>query len=320
MRFLILVFVVLTFPIVVLLSTLFFGGFSATILKSELVDGHVYSSMADMLLETDSDAQTPEERKTTIEIVELFRNRLTPEYIQQKSERFIDDSSLWITGATTTPPTLSLSELKEDLVATHPELLDMAEQVNQNPQPVNEDINDDSSVNNSDQQPLEEQVDTLALFVKNDFNFSMESSLAPVKQTYQTMRISFFVLDILLIASIGAILLLSPNWSSRLRWIGATLFLSAVAGYILTIFTQVAFETAIKQLVTVDQYIFRIIFPVIQNITAHFIGVYRHYSTLVSIFIGIAGVILFSTSFLPKIASPKPTISPSRNSKIQKKK
>ena len=105
-----------TVPLVVFIASIFYGGISSSVLKQTLIQYNIYATITD---EIKHSVQTSEngnaQDATTSLITSLLLQRVTPEYVQGKLEKLIDDTELWIEGKTNTPPILSFPEIAQNL-------------------------------------------------------------------------------------------------------------------------------------------------------------------------------------------------------------
>ena len=110
---------VITFPIVILLMTFLYGGFSSVSLKQELRTAQVYPKIQTYI----SSLTMDETEQPAKQFSSVIKQRFTSLYIQQKTEELVDTSGNWITNASSTIPTISFKELKDDITTQYPELL-----------------------------------------------------------------------------------------------------------------------------------------------------------------------------------------------------
>jgi hypothetical protein len=228
--FIILLFV-FTFPIDVFLGTLLYGGISAPLLKQSLLTSNVYEKMGNSL----SQLHIDETDQNTQEFNTVIKMRFTPDYIRKKSEEAIDSSANWITNTTTTPPTISFKEVKQDIVTQYPNLLPSLEQMKNEVKTSQTPTPDDPQ----SQQQIEDMTksfDKLSDMAKSDFTIKLDTYVAGVKQFYTVIKIATPILVILLCIYVLLLGMLAHTWPSRLTWIGSAFFVGGMWGFMVLLF------------------------------------------------------------------------------------
>lgn len=303
MKPLLLAFFSFTSPLLVFLATALHGGISNEVIKTELASANIYEQLLQHL------ASISEETEDT-ELQSIIIDTFTPQYTKMKIENTIDVSYFWIIGDSREVPTISFPEIKEKLITNNPDLLaeleTLAEKTNQ---PVRtEGMGPDEIIQ---AETLQQQTnDNLASFtslVKNDFTISLEKHLASAKLTYNTIKIILPILLILLLLDIILLGFLNKTWSSRLRWIGATILTGGLIGY-LVIFLQNSLVVVLTDFAQENSsYGLSIFSPVIIALAQYFVETYTTYQGIISTLFLIMGVLFILLSLLGnKTFSPHP--------------
>lgn len=287
MKILLLLYFALTMPSIILLATFLYGGLSPEVLKISLANEKIYEKINDRLVSgmvsSDSDSDS-------VEMNELLNNRLTPSYLQTKTESFIDTSNSWITGKSTASPVISFKELKDDITSQNPELLSNLNEVQKN-------------VNLEDGQEKSPDTDALTTLLKSDFTFNIENYLSSLRLVYIAGKI-LLPLHILLLLIILIILWLkSQPLTNRLKWIGTTLLTTSSIGYaniILSSFFLVGLNETIGN--NSNEYI-SIFFPLIATIFGKFFETYKEYQVSTNIAFLILGIMFLIFGFITKQAT-----------------
>lgn len=307
MRIFALIFFTLTLPITVFVATVLYGGFSTTILKTELARSNIYSKTLDVLAQPPGKDTTSQDQQQN-QLIAAITVFITPTDLQQKTEQAIDDSAAWITDETTTPPVLSFKEIKNQIESQSPGLLTNIEDFSQSLQ------------KQTTEQSLVKQKKTeknlLTEFIKNDFSFPLQQNLQGVKDTYDNLKIIFPALVAFLIVYLALLLLVNHNWKFRFRWIGITLLLSGFLGYLIAVCCNFVTQMLIGAFLKDSDPLFQTIGPLIKNLLSPFTSLYLHYQTLVTFISLIIGGVALGLSFILK---GKPTSANAQPKKVKLK-
>jgi hypothetical protein len=300
-----LLFFIQTLPSVVFIAALLFGGFSVNVLKEELATSGMYEKVISVAKEQSGEADG------TDQIFTLLQSRLTPDYLQPKIEKAIDDTSLWVTGKTNIPPTLSFKDIKDELEAQNPTLLADLQKMSQEVQTA-------AAAENNKLSPAPTQQNELETFVKNDFSFPLKDSVAGLKQTYTILSIGLPVLIVLLLLSLVCLGVWNRTWQKRLRWLGTAFILAGIFGYASILFYQNA-SAAILNFFLVQKYeMFRMVYPILNRMLMHLVNQYLLYQTITNYVLLALGGISIIISFVIKSPTPAP-VKPVKPVKAVKK-
>ncbi len=171
-------------------------------IKEHLRTSGIYTTAANEIPKIASpqggDVQNPEQEKTT----NFLKKEITPDYIQEKAEKFVDEGYSWLSGKTENPPAADLTDLKVKIGKDFPS------------QAVPDDINKVFS------KPLEVKPNKFALEVRKYLQI-FQNSFIPV-------------LAISLISLVG-IVFLSVGLKSRMHKVSLALVLPSVFGLFVSI-------------------------------------------------------------------------------------
>jgi hypothetical protein len=300
MRFLAALIFFVTMPVVVFFATVIYGGINGSSIKQELVKANLYDTITGPLktafVGSDTDTQDP----SASEITALIQNRLTQSYIQNKTETFIDDTGDWLQNKTTTPPVISFHEIKDDIIAKNPGLIDeidksFNEMKKQQTEQSSTDTTDGSS---PDTAAMNKEMESFHNLMKSDFSIPVGRNLLPLKQAYQTIHIALPILAILLIACIAALVLLNKTSRSKLLWVSITLIISALYGFLIVFTNGAIFALAKQALVDNSNALVDSFSPIATSMLGLFDEQYKHYQFNINIIFLTVGAICFILSFI----------------------
>lgn len=288
MRILALIFFATTVPVFLFLTTILYAGISDSDIKEALATNNAYSRLSDVVQDFTIEDSTPE----TDQILSIVKERLTSSYLQGKTERAVDSSYQWITKSSDTAPTISFSEIKEDVIKKNPELLTFLDQ-----QPTSQDS---------------EQINKMQIefnnFVKSDFTVNLDTYLGGVKNTYSLLRIIHPVIGLLLFASLAIIVFQNKMWDQRLKWLGATFGITGVIGFVLVGLSTITFNTLAAFALNTSHELVVVAGPIILSIASKFNDQYINLLASSSVGMFLLGAILFGATILfnrPQITTTK---------------
>ena len=273
MKFLLLLFITVSLPVFLLLTTIVTSSDISPILKSDLKQHKVYTQLSKQLTQLDAN-------DTDSAILNAFmQKKFTPGYIQNKVETAMDSSTDWIEGKTQTPPVISFKDIKDDLTAQYPDLLPSIEQTAQQ---LQEQQAQDGTTNQTDEQTIK-SAQMLANLAKSDFTIKLNTYLSGLKNFYSFVKIFQPILGILLALSIMLLGFLNKSWKGRFTWIGITLLLSGIWGFVLA-FSNIAIVQLLTNLASNNtNQIVNIASPVILQIMNHYVDMYVNYQKIISL-------------------------------------
>ena len=227
-----------------------FNNFGPKSLQSSLKNHNVYEQLSTYLHQSPSSvAPTSSQDQLANHAVVVLRSFMTPEYVEEKSNQLIYDTTTWLTVENASPPELSLNDIRQQVTTQYPaaeaqikqlqnqlaEYRDIQTQNGLPPVDGIEGINADGSASVEEIAKLLQQSESLDSFIAGDFTIQTESILEPVKQTYNFYSVSIIVFGILLLILLIGIALASQKWSQRMSWIGWTLMIAGAINAILAV-------------------------------------------------------------------------------------
>lgn len=296
-------FFIQTFPLVVLIATLLYGGFSTTALKEELAKSGMYEKII-------SFTKDSSDEENIDSVFAILQNHLNPDYLQIKIEGVVDDTTLWVTGKTETPPALSFKDIKDEIEANNPTLFTDMQQISQEMQTAVAAENGEMTRTN---QPNE-----LETFIKNDFSIPLKDTFAGIKQVYIVLTIALPVLSFLLILSLVGLGVLNKTWQKRSRWFGVTFLLAGTLGVATIFFNQNLLTNSLGFLLEQNDQMVQMIYPLIERILTIFVTQHAIYQTIANYILFGVGIVSLVLSFV--IKSPVVSSAPVKTTKPATKK
>ncbi len=289
MRFLSAFFFILVLPVLVFLGTCLYGGINSVSIKNNLVTSNAYTLISDQIGQQLDSASQDNTDGSIGAIIAAAKNRITPSYLQQKTEKAIDDSTLWIEGKTTTPPTLSFSEIKDDINAQNPEILPSLQKTMEDFKKQQEELQKEDP-NNSSGKAVE--LNGMGTFIQNGFTIPLENGVKTIKTIRTQIFIAFVVFLVLSLLALLLIFLFSKSLKSKFKYIGVVFIIASVYGYTFTFGLGILSKIVELALKSQDQPAVVYISPILLNLLAVFVGKYKQIQTITSI--GLIGLgILF---------------------------
>lgn len=278
MKVFILLLFVFTFPLVVLLSSILYGGFSKSIFKDELSKSGVYTQIDSYVQQLSFE----EDDQMSAQFTDVLKNRFTADYIQTKTEETLDISTDWITGVSPTAPSVFFKEIKEDILSQYPQLLPELEQLANE---AKQQAASDEWSGKEGQQTMDmmQGLDSISTLAKSDFSIELGTYLAPIKSTYVFLRIILPVLIILMVLYVGLLLWTTHPWSTRLTWIGATCMVSGIWGFIILFMNSYLVYLMTSTISANANDVLSIFSPVLFTLTNAFVQIYAQYLGMASI-------------------------------------
>lgn len=200
-------------PLFLLLLATNSSGLSAQSIKQQFVEENVYEKFDrefDKFIDQSLEEEAPDDPVSVIG--PWLKQEITPAYVREKEEAFIDDTDLWLRGKTSRPPTISFKEVKEHMMQSNPALIQGLVEISQ--ELKKQKLQDLNAPDLPDFEKL----------IESDFSYPIGEHMGWVKTWYTLATTGVFVLGFVLILLFVGIAFLSPTKTSRLRWIVATLF------------------------------------------------------------------------------------------------
>jgi hypothetical protein len=296
MKFLLALFFTVFFPIVIFLTTILYTSDITPLLQKDLVKNHIYTQLSDQLSKLDTG-----DANSAI-ISQFIQSKFTSDYLQNKVEKAMNDSDDWIKGKTNTPPVISFKDVKDALNAQYPQLLpgiiqaaqELKQQEAQNPQLAQQ--NPQATKN----------LDMIATFAKSDFTIPLNKYLVGLKNFYTAVRILQPILAILLLLSLILLGFMNKTWPARLKWIGFTLLLGSIWGFILAFGNVEVVAFISKNVAKITDKNMQIAAPIFLQLINHYVDAFTSYQKTASIVALCAAVGCFVGLIITPKGSPKP--------------
>lgn len=220
MKLQLLLFFAIATPFVLFFSSVIYGGISPANVKNAVAKSGAYTQIS-------AHFTKPEAIPVAqfIDFPIFVSKRLTPAYFQTKIESAIDDSANWITGKTQTPPAISFKELKEELQADHPEIMQELQYT-----PTSAALQK-SHLSSQDQARYLEQTKDLKAFTDANFTFSFGDKLDGIKVAYIFLQIALPLLIVLLMFCIFLLAKQAISPPLKFKWVGAAFLTSSIVGF-----------------------------------------------------------------------------------------
>lgn len=295
MKILSLLFFVFTFPSLIFIATCLYGGFSTTVLKVELAKSGMYEKVISAANEPSEEEADP--------LFSIIQKHINPDYLQTKVEGVIDDTALWVTGKTETPPILSFRDIKDEITAANPTLLADLQKMSQEMQAA-------AAAESGETIAASTQPNEFETFIKNDFSFPLKDSFAGLKQAYTGLTIALPVLAVLLVLSLVGLWFGNPTLQKRFRWIGITFLISGVFGIISLLLNQGILTASLGFLLQQENQLLQMVYPLFEQILTLFVSQYASYQTLANYVLFAAGIICLVLSFIIKSSATTTAVKP----------
>lgn len=274
MKLALLFFVAFTTPFLVFLTEMLYGGTAPSDIKKGLIDSSIYKDVSTFLIKVEPQGEQDAE---TAAISRIIYSRFTPQYIQSKTEKLLDDSSLWI-AHDAAAPVLSFTDIKQDMLRTYPGV-------------------DLQSVDTNAEESLEafagypqSGANSLAALAQNDFVVPVGEYFQWIKTFYKAIQILQPILTLLLIGSLILLAKLNDNWPSRLEWIGTTLINAAMYGTGIILFNMLAIMQLKEVTISNPENFLAAFSPILLQLMEIFMHRYAQIQNIVSLIMAITGV------------------------------
>lgn len=237
------------------------------------------------------------------ELEAIILASLTPEYTKLKTEEVIDAGYFWITDASTNTPSVSFPEIKEQVLKQNPQLLSELTAMSQElqSQSVPEEMNDEEL---AQFEQMRDNSQMLITFVENDFSLPLDTYLQGVKGFYSVLKIVLPVLIIVLILCLIILLFGNKSLHSRLTWIGTTLMLSAISGFVVIAFQTILLSFLVSTTTQSSNDLSSLFVPIATEIMQNFVKTFTNYQGIMSVILLVLSAIFFAIASLSNIKKP----------------
>lgn len=289
MRVLAALFFIAFFPVIVFLATILYGGITPQIIKTSLSASGVYKLLPGMLAESMTSEES--EADGVGQIFTIIQDKFAGSYLQDKSEKLIDDTDLWMRGKTDEVPVISFSEIKTEIMDSNPELLEMMKEGMTT-------MKEQTEAEGGQSMQEDESMKGFNEFMENDFTIPVGKNLTPLKDGYKNLTIILPILIVLELIAGFVIIFFSHGISSKLKWGGVVLTISAIYGFIWVFSGNGLFSIVTVTIKEQENEIVRLITPIILTIASQFIETYKTYQMNISVGAIVVGAVAFASSFL----------------------
>lgn len=273
-------------PFFVFLTEVLYGGTSPEMLKKGLAQTGVYKTISEFII--NEKPEGPQDAASA-EISVLIYNRFTPEYLQTKTEKLIDDAHVWITKDGPSP-VLSFQEIKEDILTSNPEFQTYLDQIATAQE--QQDFSGEASLEQFAGDPTtQDETNSLTALAQNDFNVPVGEYFSGIKTFYSLMKIIQPLIAILLIVFLVILYKSNDTLASRLRWIGTTFILAALFGFGMILFNTVAVTQLAEVTMSNSENFLAAFSPVMVKLMELFMKSYGQVQIIVSIVFASSGTL-----------------------------
>lgn len=308
-----LLFFAFTTPLSIFLVILLYGTITPESFKAELRSSEVYKKAHAQFTTTQAAANDDQDYAS---LNALLAETITPTYLQNKTETLIDDTYLWLTkdGA---PPTLSLIEVKDAMLANDPDFEQTLKSMEKDPEFIKMKEEYEKEMQNSEQplSPQDAERASALDFSENMFTVPVGEQAPWLKDVYSKLHI---ILPVLLVLQLGCILLLvfrNVAWTSRFRWVGITLIAAAIVGMSNVFLNTLILERIMADVSFSEGNLASAFTPILFHTADYFAQTYATYQTATSTWMVIIGIVFLVGAFLTK---PKPKLFLQQKPKGQK--
>jgi len=210
--------------VTIFLFTISSGGVSPEDIKTALKISGFYTLTSEQIGEgfKSGDAEVPDA------VTKIIKKHVTPEYLETKANTLIDDTSLWASGKTQTPPEISFPEIKSEILKQNPKLIDQLKELEASAKEAQKNAPEDQDMadaNGSDGGP---GLVSFGNLVEKDFKFSLEKQLSGIKSMHNFLKIAVPLSAIISLIFLLLIFFTSPNSSNKIFSLGLAFLVTAL--------------------------------------------------------------------------------------------
>lgn len=266
------------------------NGFTKEDLKTKLAEANTYSKAVDEIYkQIDKTLTDDNSDQAAILIAPMIKKEITPQYLQDKTEKFIDDTNDWMTGKNNSPPVLSFKDLKEKILAENASTITLLEQLNKEYEQQKNQLRNEAGI--SGEIPQDQQLPSFDLnkIIKSDFSIPVGKNLGFLKTFYWLSTSGVIFIGVFLSILLIMITLLNSDNPSKLKWIGLT-FLSSAVWNILLLLTLLLTSKSLIEFLNQNKDIPSIIVLLSNNLIPPLTDKYAKFAGTI--------IILFTTIFI----------------------
>lgn len=204
-------------------------GVSIEKIKADLAGANIYTqAVTELNAQIDNTLTNDNSDQASVLIAQMIKKEITPDYLQGKTEKFIDDTNEWMIGKNPNPTVISFQDLKEKMTAQNAEIITTLETFNKEYEKQKKEIKKEVEIN--EEIPRNQEIPSFNLnkIIKSDFTISLDNKLDFLKTFYWYIVTLFPVIGTILIILLIIIIFLNDNNSAKLKWLGLTLLSSAI--------------------------------------------------------------------------------------------
>ncbi len=282
-------------PFTIFVAELMYGGTTPQELKKGLAQSDVYANISDFLISVQPEGKQDDQ---TAFLSKQIYDRFTPAYVQEKTDKLIDDGYIWITKDGPSP-VLSFTDIKADMLTSNPEFEEQFAQIrylaNQNQG------NGEQALEQSSGDPTAQgNTDALTTLAQNDFTVPVGEYFLGLKTFYGIMKIVTPILIALLIGLLLVQLRINNSAKARLTWIGSSFITASAFGYGMIFFNQIAVKELLKSTLISSENFLATFAPIMLQLMNLFMQEYAKIQIYVSIGMLLIGVIFVAIAKLKK--------------------
>lgn len=200
-----------------------FSGFSAESFKSAFVKEQLYTNAISEVEKQINSATSESGEDPFVVLWPLLKKEITPQYLQQKTETLVDDITAWATGKSSSPPTLSVQDLKEKVVKQNQQVINTLIEVSKE---VKKQQAEAIRLAKENGQAVPEQGKLpefdLEKIIKSDFTLPLGKYLTLLTLLYFFTHTGLYIIGGIMLIELVLIILLSGGKKAKLRWVGFT--------------------------------------------------------------------------------------------------
>jgi len=224
----ILLFSSLSIFFLILLFTRFYG-VSKEEIKAVLIRSNTYSKAVNELTRQIDNALTNDNSDQAAALIApIIKKEITPEYLQLKTEKLIDDTNDWMTEKNNNPPVISFLDLKDKIITQNAQIITTLEELNKEYELQKEEIKKEAAINGELSQNQEMPSFDLNKIIKSDFSIPIGKNLNFLKTFYWYTTTGLPIIGVILIILLVVITLLSNSNPAKLRSLGLTFLSGAI--------------------------------------------------------------------------------------------
>jgi hypothetical protein len=207
------------------MSSIMIGGFTPEYFKTLFVKSNTYELLVTNLNKAIDTAQKNPETSQELRVAAPYVTKLiTPIFIKQKIEIFIDDLYAWVSGKTVLPPSVSIIELKDIIILQNPQIAYQFQlkTTSADGEILPLDPEFDYGINHPTKSSLFNQA------INNKLVIPVGKYILFIKNYWIYIKIAYWIITICIIFNFIGLYKLSPTRKSGLLWLSFGAFCSLI--------------------------------------------------------------------------------------------